>query len=72
MGDGVGTILGGAMIAAAILVTHHFQISVTEHGGVGQALRLNRWTGTMEICVLDPATFNGKDLQGSELKCGPK
>jgi hypothetical protein len=39
-------IIAGALIAAAIALTNHWQLQGGENGG----LLLNRWTGTIAIC----------------------
>jgi hypothetical protein len=43
----VAIIIAGALIAATILVTNHWQLS----GTLGDAVRLNRWTGDTVACV---------------------
>ena len=49
-------ILGGALvIAAAVMVTDHWQMAVTPAGGM---FRLNRWTGEVSVCVLREDTLS--------------
>jgi hypothetical protein len=63
--------LGTAVIAAAILVTNHWQVVPTQESLV--ALRLNRWTGLVEVCMYDLGTQRDpKSLAGVELACRAK
>ena len=72
MGTGPSIILAGALIAASILLTNHWELTNSPMGieGVG---RLNRWTGTIEVCAIDVATartkVRGNDVRGVQLTC---
>jgi hypothetical protein len=71
MGIPIAIVAGAAMIAAAILVTNHWQIVRTQESLV--ALRLNRWTGLVEVCMFDLDTQRDpKSLAGVELVCRAK
>jgi len=72
MGQSTAIIIGAVIVAAAIMVTNHYQLFISEHTGLGAAMRLDRWSGTIDICVTDVSTFNGKDLRGSKLTCEAK
>lgn len=61
-------IIGAALIAAAILVTNHWAIVSAPNGLI--AARLNRWTGSIEVCAIDPKT-TGAGLAGAQMACHP-
>ena len=69
MGQSIAIVVAGAMIAAAILVTNHW----TLHTGASDfttAVRLNKWTGAIDICFLNPNSLAGaKTLAGGKLEC---
>jgi hypothetical protein len=71
MGPPLAIVVGAAMIATAILVTNHWQVVYTQESLM--ALRLNRWTGLVEVCMYDPDTQRDpKSLAGVELICKSK
>jgi len=71
MGIPIAIVAGAAVIAAAILVTNHWQLVPTRESLV--ALRLNRWTGLIEVCMYDLGTQRDpKSLAGVELACRAK
>jgi hypothetical protein len=59
---------GAVLIALAILITNHWQFAISS-SGYGVALRLNRWTGTISICVVDPNSAKDPSLTGAQLLC---
>lgn len=61
MNTPIAIVAGAAMIAAAILVTNHWQIA----GGQAQVFRLNLWTGTVTPCGVS-------DRAGEQLPCEAK
>jgi hypothetical protein len=65
-------IAGAAMIAIAVAVTNHWQvIPVPNQGITPTVIRLNRWTGLIDMCVVDPNTMrNPNSFAGAELPCG--
>jgi hypothetical protein len=71
MGLPIAIILGAVAIAGAILATNHWQVVRTQESLV--ALRLNRWTGLVEVCMFDLGTQRDpKSLAGVELACRAK
>ena len=70
----VAIVIGAAMIAAAILITNHWQVTYLHPEGPISyvVLRLNRWTGVMDICDIDPHTIQAdKPLVGAQFSCKP-
>ena len=68
---GASAIIAGAVvIALAILISNHWQFAISS-SGYGVALRLNRWTGTISICVVDPNAAKDVSLTGAQLACNP-
>jgi len=63
-------IAGAILIAAAILMTNHWHFAISS-SGYGVALRLNRWTGTISICVVDAGSAKDQFLTGAQLACDP-
>jgi hypothetical protein len=59
---------GALLIAAAIMITNHWTINTTADGLL-VAARLNRWTGQIEICAINPKTITGTDVAGAKLDC---
>jgi hypothetical protein len=49
----ISTIFAGALIAAAIMVTNHWEVvpMPAVSNGVSMALRVDRWTGVVRICL---------------------
>lgn len=74
-------VFSGALIAFAILLTDHWQISAVGYGVGGAAggyanesvYRMDRWTGRIEHCVLaaDPGSPKTphNDAVGSQVQC---
>ena len=54
-------IVGAVLIAGAILLANHWQVVENPDGSV---VRLNRWTGTVELCQ--------KDAAGKPYACAPQ
>jgi len=52
MGAPVAIVVGLVLIATAILVAGHWQI-VNSPVNASVVLRLNRWTGTVELCRIE-------------------
>jgi len=68
---GASAIIAGAVvIALAILISNHWQFAISS-SGYGVALRLNRWTGRISICVVDPNSTKDPSLTGAQLACNP-
>jgi hypothetical protein len=69
MGQSIAIVVGAALVAGAILVTNHWTIN-TPSDGVMTAARLNRWTGEIEVCLIDPQTMAGpNNLRGAKVAC---
>jgi hypothetical protein len=56
--------LGLVTIAAAILITHHWDVVNTTTA----VLRFNRWTGELQICRID-ADYVTAHVSGTRLEC---
>jgi hypothetical protein len=69
MGNPIATVIGGALIAAAILITNHWELGGNPN--LELTLRLNRWNGAVEICSVDAKSFPGNpnSLVGATLAC---
>jgi len=74
MGKPIAIVVGSALIAAAILITNHWQLQRAANDATG-AIRLNRWTGKVEICVIEAKSIHPSDinsLAGARLACSPQ
>ena len=68
MGRTIAILTGGMLIAAAILVTNHWQIEPDQR--TATVFRLNRWTGAVDMCALDAKSFaSPNSLAGAKLAC---
>jgi hypothetical protein len=61
--SGAAIIVGAVLIAGAILLTNHWQVAENP-ADPGSVVRLNRWTGAMELCQRDAA--------GKSYACAPQ
>jgi hypothetical protein len=63
-------VVGAVLVAAAIMVTNHWTLQ-TGAADFTTAVRLNRWTGSIDICFLDPSSIaaGAKSLAGARLEC---
>jgi hypothetical protein len=68
MEQNIAIVLGASLIAAAILIVNHWTINTTADG-LTAAARLNRWTGDIELCAVNPKTLSGGDVAGARLEC---
>jgi hypothetical protein len=69
MGRNIAIIAGAALIALAILVTNHWEIH-TGSNGMAATIRLNRWTGDIDVCALDTTVKTaGATAAGLQLRC---
>ena len=75
MGRPLAIIIGATLIAAAILATNHWQI-VSTSGSAAIVDRLNRWTGSIQICTFqsppNPSAKTAGDLLPGQFECHPK
>ena len=71
-------IVGALMIALAILMTNHWEVmprpqAITLQSTPPTVYRLNRWTGFIDMCEVDPSTMrNPNSFVGAELTCKGK
>jgi hypothetical protein len=66
MGRSIAIVVAGGLIALAIMVTNHWEINTSS---AGQNFRLNRWTGSIEVCSVDPKTIVGSSFAGAKVDC---
>jgi hypothetical protein len=66
-------VISSALIAAAIVLTNHWEIQVVSDKEAITVLRLNKWTGIIEHCEADLASFRigmqKKSLAGARFTC---
>jgi hypothetical protein len=65
----ISIIVGAVLIAAAMLIVNHWQLQVID---TASALRLNRWTGDVEIFLDNKSVPEGGSLAGAKLECRPQ
>jgi hypothetical protein len=70
MSNAWATIAAGLIIGAAILLVGRWHAFAPQTGGLG-IVRLDRWTGEMDVCAIDPATLKGSTVAGARLTCVP-
>jgi hypothetical protein len=61
------TITGATIIAASIALTNHWQIIPLSNEVM--AMRLNKWTGSIQVCMIDRTTIKPNTLSGAIIKC---
>jgi hypothetical protein len=78
VGNPITIVAGAALIALAILVTNHWQLQSpgSSGGDIPAFLRLNRWTGTVDTCLVDPVALHEAlsqhPLRGVQTDCKPQ
>lgn len=73
MSTPLAVILAGILIAASILVAGRYQIThVQFQGFVPATLRLDRWTGAIDGCVLDADSTSPDSIVGAAMTCRAK
>jgi hypothetical protein len=73
MATPLSVIIAGALIAVAILLTNRWEMAPVAQGA-SVALRLDRWTGSINVCLLsisDAASVSGM-VAGSQFVCGAR
>jgi hypothetical protein len=60
-------VVAGGLVALAIMLTNHWTISTQNN--IVSAARLNRWTGEIELCAVNPSTLSGSDIRGGKVEC---
>lgn len=68
MGQSISIVAGAALIALAILIVGHWEVIAPQAGGIGM-VRLNKWTGSIDVCAIDPTTIKGNTISGAQLAC---
>lgn len=58
-------IAGSAIVGSSIALTNHWELSPGQIIG-GGAFRLNRWTGIVHLCLVDPASMRAP---GTRVTC---
>jgi hypothetical protein len=71
MGRNIAIVVGAGLIALAIMVTNHWTLN-TPADGIAVGARLNRWTGTIDLCSIDPKTVTGNSVAGAKVECERK
>ena len=69
MGQSIATIVGAGLIALAIMVTNHWEIIPGGANSIAATIRLNRWTGSIDVCALDAKSVTGSNASGIQLTC---
>ena len=73
MGRNIAIIAGAGLIALAILVTNHWELIPSGTNGLGATIRLNRWTGAIDVCGIDSKSERrSATAAGLELRCIPE
>lgn len=74
MGNPIATIIAGALIAVAILVVGRYEATPLVYGGTWATIfRLDRWTGEVVGCAVDPDTMtNPNSFVGAKMICKAK
>jgi hypothetical protein len=67
MSQAVAIVFGAGLIALAIMVTHHWELIPGGANSLSATIRLNRWTGSMDVCALDGKTLSY--ASGIKLTC---
>jgi hypothetical protein len=65
------TVFAAVLIAAAIFISNRYTIIDGHYQGMAPVLyRMDSWTGTMEVCVIDPDTMrNPNSVIGARFSC---
>jgi UDP-N-acetylmuramyl pentapeptide phosphotransferase/UDP-N-acetylglucosamine-1-phosphate transferase len=71
MGQAISIAVGAILIAVAILLSNHWTVIAPQTGGLG-IVRLNRWTGTIDVCAIDEKSIKGGTVAGAVLECERK
>ena len=72
MGRNFAIVIGAALIAAAVMITNHWELGFAHGNDSSTTMRMNRWTGTISICVPDPKSIKQNSFAGMELSCTPQ
>jgi hypothetical protein len=69
MGQTFAIVAGSGLIALAILVTNHWAIIPGGPNSIAATIRLNRWTGTIDVCSINAKSPTGANAAGLQLTC---
>jgi hypothetical protein len=69
MGQNIAVVAGAGLIAMAIMVTNHWAIIPGGQNSIAATIRLNRWTGSIDVCSLDAKSVSGSNASGLQLTC---
>ena len=69
MGRNIAIVTGAGLIALAIMVTNHWEIIPGGANSIAATIRLNRWTGSIDVCSLNPTSATGSTASGIQLTC---
>jgi hypothetical protein len=69
MGQNIAVAVGAGLIAMAIMVTNHWAIIPGGQNSLAATIRLNRWTGPIDVCSLDARSVAGSNASGLRLTC---
>src|ERR1700738_1115708 len=63
---------GGALPVisfAHAIVKNHWEIIPGGQNSIAATIRLNRWTGSIDVCSLDAKSVSGSNASGLQLTC---
>ena len=69
MGQSIAIVVGAGLIALAIMVTNHWAIIPGGANSIAATIRLNRWTGSIDVCSLSAKSATGSNASGLQLTC---
>jgi hypothetical protein len=69
MGQIIAIVVGAGLIAGAILITNHWAIMPGGANSIAATVRLNRWTGSIDVCSINAKSPTGSNPAGLQLTC---
>jgi hypothetical protein len=69
MGQSIALVVGAGLIALTIMVTNHWTIIPGGSNSIAATIRLNRWTGSIDVCSLNAKSPTGSNASGLQLTC---
>jgi hypothetical protein len=69
MAKAIAILVGSWLIALAILITNHWAIIPGGPNSIAATIRLNRWTGSVEVCSVSAKSPTGSNAAGLQLTC---
>jgi hypothetical protein len=69
MGQNIAVVVGAGLIAMAIMVTNHWATIPGGKNSIAATIRLNRWTGSIDVCSLNAKSVSGSNASGLQLTC---